>query len=268
VSPVKVLLSETASSSGSLLAKPHSLLGRRPILFNKVANALKVARPSENKGVLLRFLNPSNNHPLKKDSSFFDSELNSVAKFTKNVPENKIIPKEFKKHVVLDKLHTKIEQLKKFAVNTNTAIILSKLGKVGNLGTIKGKLPLKLGIVNKSGISKFSPSLGKHLSLKAHLSKFKELKFHKIAPLGKKHLAVKAAILAAPLKVKKRIFSKAGKFGKIIKLIKLGILGKLSALKSHLLSKSAELVKIGVKKSHIPFKLLGKYAANKKHLAS
>jgi hypothetical protein len=191
VSPVKAILSETASSSGSLLARPHSLL-RRPSLLHTVLNALNVARPSENKGVLHRILNPSKNHPLKKYSSSFDSELNSVAKFIKNVPESKIISKEFKKHVVLGKLHPKIE----------------KLGKV------------------------------------------------------------KAVILAAPLKVKKHVFYKAGKFWKIIKSIKLHILGKLSALKSHLLSKLAKLVKIGVNESHIPFKLLGKYAANKKHLAS
>jgi hypothetical protein len=275
---VKVLPSETASSSGSLLAKLHSLLRRRPGFLHTLLNALNLARPSENKGVFLRFINPGKNHPLKKDSSTFDSDLNSVAKFINNVPESKIIPNEFKKHKVLGKLDPKREQLGKLVVitshkpiNTDIAIkgsTLSKSGKIGKLGIIKGKLPLKFGIVSKSGISKFFPSLGKHLPLKVHLSKFKGLKYHSIAPLGKKHLPLKAAILAAPLKVKKHVFSKAGKFGKIIKPVKLGILGKLSALKSYLLSKLAKLIKIGVHKSHIPFKLLGKYAAKKKHLVS
>jgi len=276
VSLAKILPSETASSSGSLLARLQSLLRRRPSFLHKLLNALNLVRPSENKGVFLRFINPSKNHPLKKDSSTFDSELNSVAKFTTNIPESKIIPTEkFKKHLVLGKLVPKIGKLGKLAVikshipiNAVTAkkgSAISKLGKLGKLGIIKGKLPLKFGIVNKSGILKFSPSLGKHFPLKVHLSKFKGLN---ISPLGKKHQPLKAAILAKPLKVKKHVLSKVGKFGKMIKSAKLGILGKLSALKSHLLSKLAKLVKIGVNKSHIPFKLLGKYAAKKKHLVS
>jgi len=272
VSLAKVLPSETASSSGSLLAKLQSLSRRRPSFLHKLLNALNLARPSENKGVFLRFINPSKNHPLKKDSSTFDSELNSVAKFANNIPESKFVPTEkFKKHVVLPKLGKlgKLAVIKShIPINTVTAkkgSTLSKLGKLGKLGIIKGKLPLKFGIVNKSGISKFSPSLGKHFPLKAHLSKFKGLN---ISPLGKKHLPLKAAILAKPLKIKKHVLSKVGKFGKIIKSAKLGILGKLSALKSHVLSKLAKLVKIGVNKSHIPFKLLGKYTAKKKHLVS
>ena len=276
VSLVKVLPSETASSSGSLLARLQSLLRRRPSFLHKLLNALNLAIPSENKGVFLGFVNPSKNHPLKKASSTFDSELNSVAKFTKHIPESKVIPTEkFKKHVVLGKLVPKIGKLGKLPaikshipINSVTAekgSTLSKLGKLGKLGIIKGKLPLKFGIVDKSGILKFSPSLGKHFPLKVHLSKIKGLH---ISPLGKKHLPLKAAILAKPLKVKKHIFSKVGKLGKIIKPAKLGILGKLAALKNHLLSKLAKLVKIGVNKSHIPFKLLGKYAAKKKHLVS
>jgi len=276
VSLVKVLPSETVSSSGSLLARLQSLSRRRPSFLHKLLNALNLVRPSENKGVFLRFVNPSKNQPLKKDSSTFDSELNSVAKFTKHIPENKIKPtEEFKKNVVLGKLVPKIGKLGKLAVikshipiNTVTAkkaSTLSKLGKLSKLGIIKGKLPLKFGIASKSGILKFFPSLGEHFPLKVHLSKFKG---SNISPLEKKHLPLKAAILAKPLKVKKHVFSKVGKFGKIIKSAKLGILGKLSALKSHLLSKLAKLVKIGANKSHIPFKLLGKYAAKKKHLVS
>jgi len=254
VSLAKVLSSETASSSGSLLARLQSLLRRRPSFLHKLLNALNVARPTENKGVFLRFINPSKSYPLQKDSSIFDSELNSVIKFTKNVPESKIIPTEkIKKHVVLGKLVPKIGKLGKLAVikshipiNVVTAkkgSTLSKLGKLVKLGIIKGKLPLKFEM----------------------LSKFKGLN---ISPLGKKHLPLKSAILAKPLKVKKLVLSKVGKFGKIIKPAKLGILGKLSALKSHLLSKLAKMIKIGVIKSHIPFKLLGKYAAKKKHLVS
>lgn len=276
VSLAKVLPSETASASGSLLARLQSLLRRRPSYLHKLLNALNLARPSENKGVFLRFINPSKNYPLKKDSSAFDSELNSVDKFAKNVPESKIITTEkFKKHVVLGKLVPKIGKLGKLAVikshipiNAVTAkkgSILSKLGKLGKLAIIKGKLPLKFGIVNKSRILKFSPSLGKHFPIKVYLSKLKELN---ISPLGKKHLPLKAAILAKPLKVKKHLLSKVVKFEKIIKPAKLGILSKLSALKSHLLSKLAKLVKIGVNKSHIPFKVLSKYAAKKKHLFS
>jgi len=272
VSLTKVLPSETASSSGTLLAKLQSLSRRRPSFLHKLLNALNLARPSEDKGVFLRFINPSQNHPLKKDSSSFDSEFNSVAKFTNNIPESKFVPTgKFKKHVVLPKIGKlgKLAVIKShIPINTITAkkgSTLSKLGKLGKLGIIKGKLPLKFGIVNKSGISKFSPSLGKHFPLKAHLGKFKGLN---ISPLGKKHLPLKAAILAKPLKIKKHVLSKVGKFGKIIKPAKLGILGKLSALKSHLLSKLAKLVKIGVNKSHIPFKLLGKYAAKKKHFVS
>jgi len=271
VSLAKVLPSETASSSGSLLARLQSLSRRRPSFLHKLLNVLNLARPSENKGVFLGFVKPSKNHPLKKDSDTFDPELYSVAKFTENIPESKLIPTEkFKTNVVLGKLVPKIGELGKLAVikshipiNTVTAkkgSALSKLGKLGKLGIIKGKLPLKFGIVNKSGILKFSPGLGKFFPLKVHLSKFKGLNF---SPLGKKHLPLKAAILAKPLKVKKHVFSKVGKFGKIIKPAKLGILSKLSALKKHLLSKLAKLVKIG-----IPFKKLGKYAAKKKHLVS
>ena len=279
VSLVKLLPSETASSSGSLLARLQNLVRRRPDFLNTLLNALNLARPSKNTGVFLGFANPSKSHTLKKDSSTFGSKLNSVAKFTKNIPESKITPtEEFKKHVLLGKLVSKIGKPEKLAVikshipiNTDTAkkgSTFSKLGKLGKLGIIKGKLPLKFGIASKSGILKFSPSLGKHFPLKVHLSKFKGLTYGNISPLGKKYLPLKTEILAAPLKVKKHVFSKVGKIGKIIKPAKLDILRKLSALKSHLFSKLAKLVKIGVDKSHIPFKLLGKYAAMKKHLAS
>jgi hypothetical protein len=278
---VKLLPPEKASSSGSFVARLQSLLRRRPNVLNTVLNALNLVRPSENKGAFLRFVSPSTSHPLPipEVSSTFDSKHNIIAKFTKNIPENKIVPAEtFQKYVVLGKFVPKIGKLGKNAVikshipiNIGTAIkgsTLSKLGKLGKLGFIKGKLPLKFGIVSKSGILKFSPSLGKHFSLKEHLSKFKGLKDNNISPLEKKHPALKAAILSASLKVKKHVVSKAGKFGKIIKPVKLSILGKISALKSHLLSKLAKLVKIGVTKSYIPLKLLRKHVAIKKHFAS
>jgi hypothetical protein len=279
---VKLVPPEKASSPGSLVARLQSLLRRRPNFLKTLLNALNLVRPWENKGASLRFVSPSTNYPLpiRKVRSTFDSKHNTVDKFIKNIPESKVVTTDkFQKNVVLGEFVPKTRKLGKLAViksfipiNTDTTIkgsTLSKLGKLGKLGIISGKLPLKFGIISKSGILKSSPSLGKHFPLKVHLSKFKGLKEHSISPLGKKHLPLKAAIVAAPLKVKKHLVSKVGTFGKIIKPVKLSILGKLSALKSHLLSELAKLVKTGVVAiSHTPLKLLRKYAAIKKHFAS
>ena len=270
---VKMRPTEQGLSSGSLLARLQGLLRRRPNLLNTLLSALNLLRPSDNKGASLTFVNPSTRNSLrtKSYSSNFDPKYNSAVTFTKSISERKVVPIEkFKKHVVLGKVVPKIGKSGKFSVTKSHLLpsILSKAGKLGKLGIIKRKIPLKFGVVSKPALLKFASSLGKHFPLKVHLSKFKGLKDSKVPPLGKKHLPLKTAILAAPLNVKKHIASKVGKFGKILKPVKLIVLGKLSALKSHLFSKLAKLVKIGVTKSYIPFKLLGKNAALKKHFGS
>jgi hypothetical protein len=110
----------------------------------------------------------------------------------------------------------------------------------------------------------------KHISVGKvkFLSKFSGIKNHDFSLLGKKSLPLKFAVLSSPLKLKKQHIWKFGKLGKTVKPIQLHILGKLAALKDYLGWKLRKLFKLGIIKSYIPLKLLGKHAAIKSHVIS
>jgi len=282
---VNLFPSETASSSGTLLTRLRSLLTRRPAFLTRLLNALNLVNPSKPKGAFPRFLKHNIVHPLPvtKDSSTFPVQYNTVAKFTENTGEIQARPLgEIAKHVLLEKLPSKSGKLGKLgaikghpplklvtALNGHT---LSKLRKLGEIEIIKSKVPLKVGTVSKPTILKAISGLGKigkhgiikaHFPLKARLvSKFTALKNHDVSLFGKDHLRMKAAILSTPFKIKNHFVSKLGKFGKIGIPFKLGTLGKSAV------SKLRKFVKLGVIKTYIPLKLLGKYAAIKNHFIS
>jgi hypothetical protein len=108
-------------------------------------------------------------------------------------------------------------------------------------------------------------SVGKFPLTVKLVGKFAGLKNHDFSLFGKKRLPLKFAILASPLKLKKQYVSKFGKLGKTVIPLKLHTLGKFAALKDHLRLKLGKLVKLGIIKSYIPLKLLGKHAAIKSH---
>jgi hypothetical protein len=127
-----------------------------------------------------------------------------------------------------------------------------------NYNTAEGKA-LSVGKISKH------ISVGKFPLKVKSLSKFAGLKNHDISLFGKKGLPLKFAILASPSKIKKHYVSKFGKLGKTVIPLKLHTLGKFATLKDHLRSKLGKLFKLGIIKSYIPLKLLGKHAAIKSH---
>jgi hypothetical protein len=126
-----------------------------------------------------------------------------------------------------------------------------------NYNTAEGKTQSVGKTAKHTSVSKFP--------LTVKLSKFAGLKNLGFSKFGKKHLPLKFAILASPLKLKKHYVSKFGKLGKTVIPLKLHNSGKLAALKDHLRWKLGKLLKLAIIKSYIPLKLLGKHAAIKSH---
>jgi hypothetical protein len=260
---VSLLPKESSSSSGSLLTTLRSFLNKKPAILSSLLSTLNLSSPSKAKGAFPRFLEPNIVRTLPlKDHTNSASEYNAVAKFTGNAAKGKIgTIGKISKHVVLVKFPRMSEKLLKGRA-------ISELGKLGKFGHIKNKLPFK--VATKPAALKAVSGLGKlskhgiikgHFPLKLHLlNKFSGLKNHMIKAFGKKYFPLKAAILPAPLKVKKHLFSKLSKLAKVGIPLKLSILGKSAALKGRILSK---LLKLGIIKSYIPLKVLGKHAAIK-----